>query len=1352
MDVGKKRTRDNPRKTANPLSVLFFSYTLPLFREGYSKDLTVDDLFEPLDDDTSARLGDQLEKQWEKQLKRKKPSLINAMARTFGLDCIRLGCLVFLYDVVLRMVQPLLLGYLLQYFSTPRTMSREEAMLYAAAIVIVTAISTLTVNHFMLGVLSTGMRMRVACCSLVYRKSLRLTRTALGETAAGQVVNLLSNDVSRFDIVSVLMLIMWCAPICGCVCAYFLYATIGPSAFVGIGLVLVIVPTQAYLGTLQSKYRSQTALKTDKRVRLTDEIISGMQVIKMYAWEKPFAKLIELARKLELKVIIKASYIRGIYMSFGLCTTRLALCCSLITFVLIGNDLTADKVFVVLTYFNVLAQTMTMIFVRGIAEVAEALVSIGRIEKFLGNDEITDEKKSRMLLSGLDDKHGKEEKVEELAVEMEGVTAKWVESLSDNTLDAVDLRVRRGQLVGVAGPVGAGKSSLLQAILGELMVSEGKCKAYGKLSYACQDPWVFAATVRQNILFGLPFDRWRYREVIRACALQRDLDLLPQGDLTVVGERGTSLSGGQKARVNLARAVYRDADIYLLDDPLSAVDTHVGKHLFEECIVKFLQNKTRILVTHQIQNLPHTDHVVVIDAGKIQIQGLYNDIVHNPEYTMILSLSRDNADNEDQSEGKKPSQTVGRQLSKLSRQISRTSTYSLSSYHGSLVDEEEDEEAPDMIEATTKGKVKQSPYTGYFRAGTNYFVIFLIAILFALAQILASGVDYFVSYWTTQEEARALYREEMNSLVNKMNISASDDEITIESTTTSQANQSFSLLDFVTSNNETNPESLLDGLYETETLIYMFVAITVGLVVIAFTRSLTFYNICMKSSRKLHDTMFTNLMRAPMRFFNTNPSGRILNRFSKDMGAVDEILPKAVMDATQIIMSVLGSLVIAVAVNWVYLIPIIVMGFILWFVRKIYLRSSMNIKRLEGMTKSPVFTHLLATLQGLTTIRAFGAESVLREEFDKHQDLHTSAWHMYLTTSQTFGFTLDVMSTVYMAFIAFSFLFLEDLFGGQMGLAITQAMSLTGMLQYGIRQSAEVANQMMSVERVMEYLGLEEEPLLEAPPDKKTPKEWPSEGEIDFRHVYMKYGPQSDYVIVDLNLKIKPREKVGVVGRTGAGKSSLISALFRLAFVEGELMIDGLDTAKVGLRDLRARLSIIPQDPVLFAGTLRFNLDPFDEFSDEVLWRTLDEVELRESLHDSLGLQTRVLDQGSNFSVGQRQLVCLARAILRDNRILMLDEATANVDNNTDSLIQKTIRLKFAHCTVLTVAHRLNTIIDSDKVLVMDAGRMVEFDHPHVLLQNEEGYFYKMVQQTGPSMAEQLRRAAEECYNTTTRL
>ncbi|XP_049947426.1 ATP-binding cassette sub-family C member 4-like [Schistocerca serialis cubense] len=1321
MDAGRKRTRANPRKTANPLSVLCFCWTLPVFREGYTRDLEVEDLCDPLDQDYSAPLGDSLEKEWDK-----KHNLWIAIAKCFYKDYIRLGVMVFIFDCVLRIMQPVLLGYLLDYFTPPRTMSKHVAALYAGGVVAATGLSALLFNHYMLDALRTGMRVRTACCSLIYRKSLRLSRTAMGETAAGQVVNLLSNDVSRFDLLSVFMHTMWVAPITGLICAYFIYVEIGAAAFVGIAIVFIVVPTQAYMGKLSSHYREQTAEKTDKRVRLTEEVISGMQVIKMYAWEKPFASLIEMARKLEMIVILKTSYIRGIFMSFNLCTTRLALCCALVTFVQLGNELTANKIFVVLTYFNILAQLMSMVFVRGVAELAEAVVSVRRIQAFLLNEELIETRTSTILaVNNVNHENNKELKGE-IAVSLEHVSAKWTETLTNNTLDDVNLRVYKGELLGVVGPVGSGKSSLLQAILGELPLKEGSLHTTGKFSYASQEPWVFAATVRQNILFGLPYDKVRYKQVIHACALQRDLELLPQGDLTVVGERGTSLSGGQKARVNLARAVYREVDIYLLDDPLSAVDTHVGKHLFEECISKFLRNKTRILVTHQIQNLPDTDRVIIINNGRIVIQSTYASLIQNPSSAAALVFIEDN-NNEDQPEEDQNQEKNCKQFVRGHKQATRASIRSVSSYHGPAIGEEEDEEAPDMIEATTKGVVKTSPYIGYFRSGTNYFVILLMLILFALAQILASGSDYYVSYWTTQEEKRKLHMLPDNK--EFYNVSeASQDEIIIHSNGTAQAGNH-------------------DELLTTENYISLYVGIIVALLVTAFTRSLAFYKICVTCSKNLHNKMFTNLMKAPMRFFHTNPSGRILNRFSKDMGAVDEILPKSLLEAIQALMLVVGTLFVSVSVNWVYLIPIIIMGCIFWCVRKVYLKSSKNLKRLEGMTKSPVFTHVIATLQGLTTIRAYNAEDILKEEFDKHQDLHTSSFYMFLTTAQTFGFLLDVMSLVYIAFIAFSFLFLEDLFGGGMGLALTQAMNLTGMIQFAMRFTAEATNQMMSVERVLEYLHLEEEPMLESPPDKKPPNTWPAKGEIEFRHVYLRYGPQSNPVLIDLNLHIKAGEKVGIVGRTGAGKSSLISALFRLATVEGELIIDGLDTAHVGLKDLRSHMSIIPQDPVLFAGTLRFNLDPFDEFSDDVLWRALDEVELREMLNDSLGLDSLVMDQGSNYSVGQRQLVCLARAILRDSRVLMLDEATANVDNFTDSLIQRTIRLRFSKCTVLTVAHRLNTIMDSDKVLVMDAGRVVEFGHPYSLLQNKEGYFYKMVEQTGSSMSEKLRSIAEECYS-----
>lgn len=443
--------------------------------------------------------------------------------------------------------------------------------------------------------------------------------------------------------------------------------------------------------------------------------------------------------------------------------------------------------------------------------------------------------------------------------------------------------------------------------------------------------------------------------------------------------------------------------------------------------------------------------------------------------------------------------------------------------------------------------------------------------------------------------------------------------------------------------------------------LYIYGSIIASIFLITITRSISFYKLCMRSSQNLHDKMFYSIVNTKMRFFNTNPSGRILNRFSKDIGAVDELLPKVLLDSAQIILSMLGSLILTVSVNPYLLIPVGVIGCFFWFLRIIYLKTSKNIKRLEGITRSPVFTHLNATLQGLTTIRAYGAQDILKDEFDKHQDLHSSAWFMFISSSSAFGFALDVLCFVFTALVTFSFLISDDykLPGGSVGLAITQATALTGLLQWGIRQSAEVANQLMSVERVLEYTQLEGEPQPVIP---KTPQDnWPQNGKISFKSTGLRYAETEPLVLKNLNFTIKPKEKIGIVGRTGAGKSSLISAIFLLADVEGKIEIDDINTKDLELQLLRSKVSIIPQDPVLFSGTLRRNLDPFEEYPDNELWRALEEVELKD-IAVTNKLESRVLDRGSNFSVGQRQLICLARAIIRKNKVLMLDEATANVD------------------------------------------------------------------------------------------
>ncbi|VEN35015.1 unnamed protein product [Callosobruchus maculatus] len=1205
-----------------------------------------------------------------------------------------------------------MLGNLLEYFRPGTEITRDDAFMYAGGLVALIGVSAILINQYIMCAFHYGMKVRAACCALIYRKSLRLSKTALGETASGKIVNLLSNDVSRFDIVSIFIHQMWIAPASAIIVMYFLYKEAQLAGIVGVVVVFLVTPLQSYTGKLAAIYRKQTAMKTDERVRLMDEIISGVQVIKMYAWEKPFNKLIRYARKAELKVVTKSSYVRGLFMTFNLFTTRMSLFCSLLTMVLMQQPITATKVFVFMSYFNILSQTMSTMWVRGISEVAELLVAIRRLQEFMMSEEYVERGKQHNNngadIRAIDSRD---------ALNIKGLTAQWNTVSTDLALKNISLNVRKRQLVGIIGPVGSGKSSLLQAILGELVITNGSLEENGTISYASQEPWVFAATVRQNITFGSEFDKHRYNEVVRACALEKDFKQFPHGDQTIVGDRGASLSGGQKARINLARAVYRDADIYLLDDPLSAVDIHVSKHLYDECINGYLLSKTRILVTHQVHHLKDADNIVILNNGEIENQGTFKQLSESDNlYAKLLMSEPEPGDEEKSKLGE--SVKILRSLSiKSSRKQSLASAVSDLSIPESILQEdvEEDEEdnkvnevnLKEMQEDSSKGKVKGSVFMQYLLAGGNICVVSIVLALYVLAQALASGVDYFVSYWVNIEQYRNSSRPNTTEDV------------------------------------EVKPYQD----WSTEICLYIYGTGLGLLFIVALARSMGFYKLAMRSSMRLHNQMFCSVLESTMRFFDTNPSGRILNRFSKDLGAVDELLPKVVLDAGQILLIMVGALVLVTIVNPYFLILVAIIAFFFGIMRHIFLKTSKNIKRLEGIMRSPVFTHLNATIQGLTTIRSFGAQDILRDEFDKHQDCHTSAWFMYVAASSAYGFYLDIFCFIFVSLLTFSFLTFGEAFGmtaGEVGLAITQAIALTGSVQWGMRQSAEIANQLMSVERILEYKNLPKENQPENP--KEPPKDWPAKGEIIFRNMGLSYVEGGALVLKNLNLTINPREKVGIVGRTGAGKSSLISALFRLANVEGDIIIDDIDTKLLSLEHLRSKISIIPQDPVLFSGTLRYNLDPFDQYSDDVLYRAIEDVELKDPANVINRLENRVMDRGSNYSVGQRQLICLARAIIRNNRILMLDEATANVDPQTDALIQKTIRRKFSECTVLTVAHRLNTIMDSDKVLVMDAGTMVEFDHPHLLLQNPQGVFYRMVAESGRAMSEQLRRVARDAF------
>uniref|UniRef100_A0A674EUQ5 Cystic fibrosis transmembrane conductance regulator n=1 Tax=Salmo trutta TaxID=8032 RepID=A0A674EUQ5_SALTR len=1229
MEPVKKDAKTNPSATANIFSQVFFCWLNPLFRIGYKRRLEEDDMYKVLPEDGSERLGEELQRHWDHEVQKaakdlRPPKLTKVLIKCYWKPYAVLGIFTLIEEVI-KVIQPVFLGKLIQYFEKydPDNMDAlYEAFGYAAGVCLSTLILAITHHLYFFHVQRSGMKMRVAMCHMIYKKALCLSSAAMGKTTTGQIVNLLSNDVNKFDEVTIFLHFLWVGPLQAAAVLGLLWVEIGPSCLAGMAVLVILMPTQTMFGRLFSKFRSKTAALTDNRIRTMNEVVSGIRIIKMYAWEKPFSALVNDVRRKEISKIMSSSYLRGLNMASFFAASKIIVFITFTVYVLLGNTISASRVFVAVSLYSAVRLTVTLFFPSAIEKLSETRISVRRIKN-------------------------------------EGFP---------NVLYTQGMFLSSSPVP----PSNFPQSSLLSAILGELPHDKGVLKVKGQLTYASQQPWVFPGTIRSNILFGKALHPQKYEKVLRACALKRDMELLPDGDLTVIGDRGATLSGGQKARVNLARAVYQDADIYLLDDPLSAVDAEVGRHLFEQCICGILKNKPRILVTHQLQYLQAANQILVLKEGHMVARGTYSELQRSGvDFTSLLKREE---------EGPQAPGVETESRSPCSRTLSQNSVVSHTSSIRSVKDGTEQlptEPVQTVVEESrSEGTIGVGLYVKYLKAGANI----LVHILMFCVQAAYILQDWWLSC----------------------------------------------------------------NCHDTLLTCCVGTGLTGATLIFGFARSLVMFNVLVKAAQSLHNRMFNSILRTPVRFFDINPIGRVLNRFSKDIGQLDAALPWTFVDFIQIFLQIIGVVAVAASVIPWILIPLAPLIIIFLFLRRYFLQTSRDVKRLESTTRSPVFSHLSSSLQGLWTIRAFRAEERFQNTFDAYQDLHSESWFLFLVTSRWFAVRLDGMCAVFVTITAFGCLLLRDqVEAGSVGLALSYAVTLMGMFQWGVRQSAEVENMMTSVERVVEYTELESEAPWET--QKRPPPEWPSQGLITFDRVSFSYSSDGPVVLKDMKAMFRPKEKVGIVGRTGAGKSSLVSALFRLAEPEGRIYIDGVLTSEIGLHDLRQKMSIIPQDPVLFTGTMRKNLDPFSQHTDEDLWNALQEVQLKSVVEELPNkMETVLAESGSNFSVGQRQLVCLARAVLRKNRILIIDEATANVDPRTDELIQKTIRDKFRECTVLTIAHRLNTIIDSDRILVLDAGQIHAYDEPYTLLQNPDGIFFKMVQQTGRQEAVALLQSAKQ--------
>uniref|UniRef100_A0A8C1S9C6 ABC-type glutathione-S-conjugate transporter n=1 Tax=Cyprinus carpio TaxID=7962 RepID=A0A8C1S9C6_CYPCA len=921
-------------------------------------------------------------------------------------------------------------------------------------------------------------------------------------------------------------------------------------------------------------------------------------------------------------------------------------------------------------------------------------VSLKRIQDFLSHDELDPESVDRR------------NNASEYAVSVVNGTFSWAKQ-DQATLDNINVMVPQGSLLAVVGHVGCGKTSLVSALLGEMEKQEGQISIRGSVAYVPQQAWIQNATLRDNILFGRPYVEQKYRCVLEACALTPDLEVLPGGDQTEIGEKGINLSGGQRQRVSLARALYSDADVYLLDDPLSAVDAHVAKHIFDKVIGPegALKGKTRILVTHGISFLPQVDNILVMVDGRVSEMGSYQDLLkQNGAFAEFLRNYSLEDIIEDDEEEEFPEDALSnhtdmvdnepvvnearrqfmRQMSIMSNDLENPKKMSRrrrcsERKHPESPTEKKELKVDKLIQAETTetGRVKFKVYWEYAKAVGPFLSLF-ICFLYGCQSASAIGANFWLSEWT-----------------NDAQHNRTQDQV-----------------------------SMRVG-------VYAALGISQGALILANCLLCRAYSM-LKAAHQTHLHMLHAILRAPQAFFEATPSGRVLNRFSKDVDTIDSVIPENIDIWMRTFWYTVNVLIVCSALTPMFLIVIVPLMLFYWWVQRFYVATSRQLKRLESVSRSPIYSHFSETITGTSVIRAYGRNAAFVLMSDMKVDENQKSYYPGIVSNRWLGVRIEFIGNCIVLFAAlFAVIGKDKLSPGLVGLSVSYALQVTMSLNWMVRMTSDLESNIVAVERVKEY----SETQTEAPwivKDKQPPPDWPPKGDVEFVDYSVRYREGLDLVLRNISLKVKGGEKIGIVGRTGAGKSSMTLCLFRLLeAADGEIVIDEVKISEIGLHDLRSKLTIIPQEPVLFSGTLRMNLDPFEKYSDEEVWKVLELSHLKKFVSNQTSkLELECSEGGENLSVGQRQLVCLARALLRKTRILVLDEATAAVDLETDDLIQSTIRTQFEDCTVFTIAHRLNTIMDYTRVLVLDKGQIAEFDTPTNLI-SQKGIFYGMAKDAG---------------------
>ncbi|XP_053160047.1 ATP-binding cassette sub-family C member 10 isoform X1 [Hemicordylus capensis] len=1210
--------------------------------------------------------------------------LLAVLHAAFGLRYYSLG-LLKLAGSLLGFSGPLLLNLLVSFMETCQE-PLSHGVLYALGLFAGSFLGAILCNQFSYEVNKMMLVVRTAVISTIYQKALRVSGSSLAGFTTGEIVNFMSTDTDRLINFCYSFHELWSLPVQFAITLYLLYQQVGIAFLVGLALALLLVPINKVIANRIMENNKEMLKHKDVRIKLMTEFLFGMRVIKFYTWEQHFGTKVYACRTKELKSLRAIKYLDAVCVYLWAALPVVVSISIFITYVLLGHQLSAAKVFTALALVGMLILPLNN-FPWVLNGILEAKVSLDRIQHFLElSDQNLDTYYSR---AGPSDPSS--------ALEMHHSTFSWSPASQGNAeqqltrgslqLSIQDLLVAKGTLVGVVGKVGCGKSTLLAAITGELSSSGDLVYVWNLekgFGLASQEPWIQFTSIRENILFGKEYDARFYQKVVEACALSDDLNILPAGDQTEVGENGVTLSGGQKARVALARAVYQEKEIYLLDDPLAAVDADVANHLMQKCILGILKHKTRILCTHRTEFLGKADILLLMDNGKILKTGTPSEILPLVEAAPELR------------------ETDKRRKDKIPTEYSQEEDVE--------PEEEETNQANCLLnreEEKKEGAVAFQVYKVYWLA-IGSCLAFSILLSLLLMQASRNISDWWLSNWIS-----SLPRAENTSVRNLSALPSSQLLL-------------FSHGGLISPVMASTPSN---GSLDVNFYLTVYGSIAGANSVFTILRAFLFAYGTIHAATIIHTRLLRRVMKATMTFFDTTPTGRILNRFSSDMYCVDDSLPFLLNIFLANVFGLLGMLVmITYGLPWIGLV-LLPLAAIYYSIQSYYRRTSRELKRLYSLTLSPIYTHFSETLTGLSTIRATRATERFETENQLRLELNQRCRFASNTAMQWLDIRLQMIGVAVVTAIAgIAIIQHQRKLGdpGLVGLALSYALSVTNLLSGLISSFTQTETMMVSVERTEEYstdipIELQDE-LIQVAPD------WPSQGHIEFQQVVLAYRPDLPNALDGVTFTIYHGEKIGIVGRTGSGKSTLFLALFRMVELRaGQILLDNINSCSVGLKKLRSRMAIIPQDPFLFSGTVRENLDPQGQYTDADLYQVLEQCHLQEVVTEMGGLDRELGERGKSLSVGQRQLVCLARALLTQAKVLCIDEATASVDQKTDRLLQQTIRQQFADKTVLTIAHRLNTILDSDRVLVMHAGKVAELDSPDVLSKKQDSLFQHLL-------------------------